>query len=196
MVMKKVNTAVSPRTIRRKHSINEALFSLLETNRIEDITVTMISAKANITRKTFYSYYDSVYDLADSIATDYINQIEQLLTSVDIIPVLEDENTLREMLIYILKSNGRAFDFVIRCTSDKELVHKVQVLSVKIAKNNSKNKVVLDDKAIYGVVTYVVSGIIAVYRDFYLDNQSEKRFDEMISILIPLMKGGFQMIFK
>lgn len=196
MHMKKVNTAVSPRTRKRKASIHEALYELLETNRIEDITVTMISEKAGITRKTFYSYYDSIFDLADTIATEYIASLEQLLNNVDIIAALEDEDKLREILYFILKSNGKSFEFVIRCTSNKELVHKVQLLSVRIAKNNPKSKAILDDKAIYGVVTYVVSGIIAVYRDYYLGNQSEKRFDEMISILIPLMKGGFQTIFK
>ena len=65
-----------------KQAIKEAFIELMKTNDINKITVTDISKKAMINRKTFYLHYEVIEDLIseflNDIADDYIREIDKL----------------------------------------------------------------------------------------------------------------------
>ena len=50
--------------------IKDAFWALLEQNDLKDITVSMITSKANCNRGTFYYHYNSLEELIDSVITD------------------------------------------------------------------------------------------------------------------------------
>ena len=68
------------RVVKTKRSIFIALVSLLQTQRLEEITITDICKKALINRKTFYCHYDSVQssftDMESLIIAGYINELK------------------------------------------------------------------------------------------------------------------------
>lgn len=67
------------RIIKTKKAIWDAFMKLISTKDYNDITVTLLAKEANISRKTFYTYYSSIGDLADY----YIQYAsEQILTTI------------------------------------------------------------------------------------------------------------------
>lgn len=50
-----------------KHKIMDALVELLNTKRLDKITVKEISLKCNISRQTFYYHFNDIYDIARQI---------------------------------------------------------------------------------------------------------------------------------
>ena len=59
--------------------LKDALLELLETERIEKISVRTLCEKANVNRTTFYKYYTSQYDLLSEMETDLLTQINQCM---------------------------------------------------------------------------------------------------------------------
>lgn len=57
------------------NNIKNALISLLEHNQFELITINQIVDKAQITRSTFYRYYEDKYELLSEIEDEIINVI-------------------------------------------------------------------------------------------------------------------------
>lgn len=54
--------------------LQEALIDLLQEKSIENISVRELASYADINRSTFYSHYDTVYDLLESITEQYMEK--------------------------------------------------------------------------------------------------------------------------
>ena len=67
----------TPNNKRRKESqekIEKTFIQLLQTKEIENISVTDICERCNLNRSTFYANYIDIYDLADKLKTQMINE--------------------------------------------------------------------------------------------------------------------------
>ncbi len=63
--------------------IKASLLDELQKSSIDDITVVLIAQKCNISRTTFYSYYDSVYAVMQDIEDNYLDAFtEKMLKAV------------------------------------------------------------------------------------------------------------------
>lgn len=51
------------RIVKTNNALSEALFHLMETKLIENITVNEVCKKANVRRATFYQHFNDKYDL-------------------------------------------------------------------------------------------------------------------------------------
>ena len=71
------------RVIRTKKAIRMSFIDLLKENEINDITVTDIANKADINRKTFYNYYNNVYELLDEIENEVTTSFEKILKEME-----------------------------------------------------------------------------------------------------------------
>ncbi len=73
-----VETTVDRRILRTKRAIREAFLSLLAESAFEDITVSALSERAGINRKTFYLHYPSTRELYDEIRREETLRISRL----------------------------------------------------------------------------------------------------------------------
>ena len=69
---------VDRRILRTKHAIRQAFLSLLADRAFEDITVSALSERAGINRKTFYLHYNSTRELFDEIRREESIRISRL----------------------------------------------------------------------------------------------------------------------
>lgn len=76
--MKKV-TQTDLRTIRTKNAIHAAFQQMATEIGIEHITVKELAQLAGINRKTFYSHYDSIEDLAQELLQNLLQEIRQII---------------------------------------------------------------------------------------------------------------------
>ncbi len=73
-----VESTVDRRILRTKKSIRQAFLSLLSEIAFEDITVSALSERAGINRKTFYLHYPSTRELFDEIRREETLRISRL----------------------------------------------------------------------------------------------------------------------
>lgn len=62
-------------------AIKDALITLLEKKRFEEITIQEISDLADVNRSTFYTHFIDKYDLLDKMENEKIDEIRSFLES-------------------------------------------------------------------------------------------------------------------
>ena len=72
------------RVIRTKKAIKSALFKILETKDLSAVTITELTQKANINRRTFYTHYRNITDILNDIEEDLIAALTKLLQNFDV----------------------------------------------------------------------------------------------------------------
>lgn len=76
-------TKMDKRVIKTKSAIRGALNQLVQQKDMCDISISELVAKANITRSTFYVYYDSIAAVRDDIENEIIAQIDKVMNEND-----------------------------------------------------------------------------------------------------------------
>ena len=71
------------RVIRTKKAIKAALFRIMETKDISAITISELTAEANVNRRTFYTHYRNITDILNEIESDLVAALKQLADRFD-----------------------------------------------------------------------------------------------------------------
>lgn len=71
------------RVIRTKKAIKSALFRIMEDKDISSITISELTAKANVNRRTFYTHYRNITDILNEIEGDLVAALGELVQKFD-----------------------------------------------------------------------------------------------------------------
>lgn len=97
-----------------ERQICEALLALMEEKPFAKVKVTELTEKAHISRSTFYSYYDSLYDVLQAIEDDFLSHIaeeREVRAKFDMAVVEKNFSYIRDnlqMLETLIGPNGDA----------------------------------------------------------------------------------------
>lgn len=72
------------RVIRTKKAIRTALFKLLETKDLSAVTITELTQKANVNRRTFYTHYKNITEILEEIEVEFEESLTWLIRQFDI----------------------------------------------------------------------------------------------------------------
>jgi AcrR family transcriptional regulator len=100
------------RIIKTQSVIRNAFLTKLVSSDLDDISIDLLCQEANINRSTFYSHYNNIYDLFESIENEFILKFQEF--AVDIRQ--EDSsisNVLYSILTYV-KEHGQALVTIIK----------------------------------------------------------------------------------
>lgn len=93
-------------------AIKDALITLLEKKRFEEITIQEISNLADVNRSTFYTHFIDKYDLLDKMENEKIDEVRSFLESSKNDDELKiSESQLRETMDFVINSIGEHLDF-------------------------------------------------------------------------------------
>lgn len=94
--------------LRSKKMLKDALIDLLSTGiKFEDITITMLIAKADVNRGTFYNHYNNIMDIANEIKDELLDRLyESLEESLKTTRTIEN---LFEGITKFLKENESVY---------------------------------------------------------------------------------------
>lgn len=125
------------RVIRTKKAIKAALFKILETKDLSSVTITELTQKANVNRRTFYTHYRNITDILNDIEEDLVVALTKLLqrfdandykaSTYDLFMGLNDLITVEfDFYFHIVRVDMRGplmsrFKNVIKCTTDRVL---------------------------------------------------------------------------
>lgn len=82
------------RVIRTKKAIRAALFKLMETKDIASITISELTALANVNRRTFYTHYSNITDILDETESEIAEALSDVIQRFDSKSLTESTYTL------------------------------------------------------------------------------------------------------
>lgn len=109
------------RVIKTKQALTTALFSLLQTQTIDTITVTSLCRTAKINRRTFYIHYDHVSDIFEDYQLQLADQVANSLAGER-----HHLNNLVQTFDKILMANFDGFKYLCLNRQQHHLVEDLQ----------------------------------------------------------------------
>lgn len=129
--------------ISRTHKmIKEAFFELMDSIGFEKITVQTLTAKAMISRTTFYLHYKDKYDLLDQIENEVLDGLKNIATTLPIDELatngLSGEKSLSILLrIYeYIRENKEFFRLIMSENGDPSFFYKLNETMKMTASQN------------------------------------------------------------
>ncbi|MCY1568739.1 TetR/AcrR family transcriptional regulator [Staphylococcus pettenkoferi] len=173
----------------RRH-IKEALVRLLKNDRFDALTINQIIEEAEITRSTFYRYYEDKYGLLEEIENEVIKKIneqrENFLTSLEDIGAIDEQSILSlfnslqdyaEIIQILLSEHGdSSFEMKLR----NEISKRVKMMESHISISPLRKAFMLDIQ---------LSILIRTFQ-FWTDNQTEN--EEIARIVRDIILHGMQ----
>ena len=171
--------------------IREALFDLLETKTLDEITVVDVCAKADVNRGTFYKYYRDVPDLYDKTEDSLVEEIYALMEKND------NSNFQNHFffgeILHIL-ANNREFTYIAQNKAFSErLAQKLLAFFIPYLKPmlqaKCPNANELDSDLL---LEYVLGGCIRVV-SYWLKGEMQISIDEISNKLSAMIAYSFSM---
>lgn len=184
---KKVDRRVS----RTKSNIRKALLELLEEKNMHDITISELSERADINRKTFYSHYTDIQAIFNEIESE----LEAKLLSILKNPSLFDDGFDAYMLFYKLnEAISDDIDMYSRllkaASKGSVLLHVKECIRYTITDfyRSNSDKLSLDFE-MYS--EYISSGLAAMYiKWFFMEERPP--ISEMARLAGDIVFGGLK----
>ena len=174
-------------SIKTRNLIKQVFAELMnEKKQLNKITVTELVNRAKLTRSTFYTHYDNIYE----VAHDYELQTIELLCSEDLkLQSKEDNINYFNNIIDCLKKNEQTYKLLLSANESLLFLERLKkIASQKIYDALKEN---YNDKYLNINISFLINGILMELLK-YFRNESEYTLDE-ISLN---MKIWFEKIFN
>lgn len=169
--------------------IREALFELLETKSLDEITVVDICTKADVNRGTFYKYYRDVPDLYDKTEDSLVKEIYTLMKKND---SRDSQNHFFFSEILHILADNKEFTYIAQNKASSErLAQKLlaffipylkEMLHTKCPNANGQDSELL--------LEYVLGGCIRVI-SYWLKNGMQISINEIDNKLSTMIAYSF-----
>ncbi len=186
---------VDRRIAKTKKAIYRAFAQLLSEKNINDITIKDIADRADINRKTFYNYYDGIYELTDEIENKIIDSFEKVIREHNVSELLHNPNKMFDELVKIIDSDLDFYQHLISLESNSNLVSKLFISLKSRAKEVISEYSVLNDATLDIVLDFVVSGMFTVFQRWF-NSSKEHSLDDMAKIVATLSYNGINGLLK
>ncbi len=174
-------------SVKTRNRIKKAFAELInEKKQLNKVTVTELVKKADITRSTFYTHYDDIYE----VANDYQLQTIELLCSDDL--KLYSKNDIEnyfENIICCLKDNEKTYKLLL--SADESLLFLQKLTRIACNKIYDALKNTCTDKYLKLNVSFLLNGISGEILK-YFRNESDYSLDEILFN----MKKWFEELFN
>jgi len=179
-------TGDEDRRVRRTiSSLKKAYVELLEEKDSQKITVTELSEKALINKKTFYSYYSSLEDLQNEMVEEAID------TFVDRI-MIYDINDFRHItqVFFDYFSDKRVFLLNVLSPKGAEYIYRrTEEVAVKETRSGFVKAASLDNPHRHFIFIFMINGLIMMFAKWF-DEGCKIPKEEAVRITADLLENG------
>ena len=177
------------RVIKTRRTIRETLIALMGEKELSDITVSELSARAMINRKTFYRHYRTVADVVTELENEILSEFSDILRSsnnsvLDAGVVFRDIGELivrRRELFDLMKLNPDVFNN-----------GRIKAMLRRALEVSLRNIGALKDEATISAVSeFMVSGVLALYADWF-DNGCTGDLAFLTDISVKMVTEGLR----
>lgn len=181
------------RIIRTKKAIKDAFFTLITKKEIEHISIKDIADEANISRKTFYYYYEGIWSVIDECWNDFLENLEETLRDIS----FKGDMTVFSNITYKIS------DIISKDVELYKAIFKVQSVSIINENITASLKEKFMDYFYKDISKYprdydlsmefIFSGMIRAYKQWLFKENREpiEEFTEKVNMLIFKGMEGF-----
>ena len=152
------------RIIKTKKAIWDATLKLLSQKNIEEISITELAQTAQINRKTFYNYYQTIYQVVDDIENETVEKFVSTIKAND----WYDGNELDFHKIFFciteaVRDNMEFFRPLLNISKTSSVIIKVEKNLKEKSVTYFKQYLDMDDDLLTISMDYVISGMFSTY---------------------------------
>lgn len=190
-----MNEQTLDRRVRKTRTqLRKCLSILLETKKIQNITVKELAQMADINRGTFYLHYKDVYDLLDHIQKDLLRDFENILTTIapdtdNLVPFIE------ALFLFIYRNKDMSKIFLhedLEANFSSELRSKLQICVFNKYKVFIKQKNMPYFELYYD---FIISGTIGLLVR-WVDSEFQMSPHELAVLTNSFIQSGLTNIIK
>ena len=162
-------------SVKTRNLIKKTFAELInEKKQLDKITVTELVKRANLTRSTFYTHYDNIYE----VAQDYQLQTIELVCSEDL--KLYSKQDILDYFVNIiqcLKDNEKTYKLLLSANESLLFLEKLKNIASKKIYDALKNS--CTDKYLEIDISFLMNGILMEILK-YFRNESSYSLDEIL----------------
>lgn len=156
------------RVKKTNRALRDALIELLNSKRLNDITVKELTEKADINRSTFYFYYEDIYDMVDRFQEEiYEAFVENVVKPTTAMTCLEDYIEYIRRFFDFCRENKTQCEFVLRNDLNNRLIEKLRNVVLQNIPDSAKEYPTASP--MHYLTVFAISGILGVVIDWMND---------------------------
>lgn len=181
------------RVMKTRRAIHNAMTRLLTLKPIEEITVTELADAAEINRKTFYNYYNSVYMVAEEMEDEIVERFEDTLRIIDFETLLQDPQTTFNTLARIIASDLDFYETILTNRNQVFFLQKIitslkeRIMALYFDRNSK------DFELQEYMLEYIISGLVSVYQKWFKSGRKTD-IEELSKYISMLAVNGVKSI--
>ena len=183
-----MDNATDLRIIKTRRTIRNALVDLMSEKELSAVTISELSARAEINRKTFYRHYRTISDVVAELENEILSEFSEIIKNgndslLNIGAVFRDISALverrRDFFVRLMTYNHDLFN------NGKIKAMLRKTLSVSLRKAGAA----MGEQSIKAVSEFLISGVLALYADWF-DNNCEGSLNFITEISVNMATGG------
>ena len=154
------------RVIKTRQAIRIALISLLSEKELSDITISELSAPAQVNRKTFYRHYRSISDVVTEFENELLSDFSDILKTSNT-SIFNIGSVLGEISA-LISSNQEYFVKLLKLNPELFSTGRVKAMlrrAIEIALRDVC--VVNDEQTLHALSEFTVSGVLSLYSGWF-----------------------------
>ena len=178
------------RSRKSRQAIKDAFKEMVLTQEMSHIVIKELAEKADVNRKTFYLHYTDVYNVLEDVEDELLDDIKKIFGKFDMDKIKTDPYPLPLAISDgVSGSENETFNkLLFSSTISGNFMRKIKDM-LKKELFNSYNFNVSNAPRANIVLSFIVSGVVDCYRDWYLSDRSES-LEELARELSELIKHG------
>ena len=177
------------RVLKTKRAIYNAFVELLSEKEINHITITDISKKADINRKTFYNYYSNTYEVMEEIENLTVDTFIKRLDTIEFTNMTDFLTEIFSQFTEIINSDLDFFSHLFKTNNRSILIVKIVEAIKEYIRKRIEKEQELDIQKFNIVADFYIPGILSVYMNWFINNHNIP-IEELSHILTDLILHG------
>lgn len=189
------NGGIDKRVIKTKNAIFEAFKKLVQEKDMSDITISELTQKANITRSTFYMYYDTVADVRNDIENEIIARIDKIMSEADMAEAMSSPYVLLSTLADEIARQDQNNRYILSSSTSGQLLDKINERIVAaymhcIGETSDKN---LDLGKVRYFIAFAAAGITECFK-IWFNHKSSITLEELCKNISDAVQKGVGLV--
>lgn len=189
------NGGIDKRVIKTKNAIFEAFKQLVQEKDMSDITISELTQKANITRSTFYMYYNTVGDVRTDIENTIMARIDRIMSETAIRNSIRNPYPLLSMLADEILKQDQNNRYILSSSTSGQLMDKINDRIVEAYMHWFKeNEGSTNDigKVKY-IVAFAAAGMTECFK-IWFNHKSSLTLEELCKNISDAMSKGISLM--
>ncbi len=158
---------VDRRILKTKKAIRNAYAELLKKKNSKNITIKDVADVADISRKTFYYYYDGIWEIEDEIENEIIELLSKELETLNIDEIIKNPYLLFQKIKEVINKDLDFFGNLIVSDKHSKLILKISNILEEAFINSLIDSTNLDKETVKIISNFCMKGMLAVYQEWF-----------------------------